>query len=105
MTPLQTVGGIAAPPRKKNGRALLIEQDTAQPMWAHCATCGATGRSALLALWLLAGGWQPRRSVAELRRLARYRGLTMTRSGATIRLARRHELLDLLGMAPEVSRG
>lgn len=53
-------------------------------------------RAMLLALWLLAGGWQPRASVMQLRRRARYAGWRMTRGGRPIKLARRHELVELL---------
>jgi hypothetical protein len=51
----------------------------------------------LLAL-LVAGQFRwPRPGVWELRRRARYQGHTMTRTGKPIRLARRAELVELLG--------
>ena len=50
----------------------------------------------LLALLLLTGGFQPRLTVAQLRRRARHAGWRMTRSGQPIRSARRGELMELL---------
>ena len=46
----------------------------------------------LLAMWLLTAGWQPRLSVAQLRRRARYAGIRSL-NGRPIKCARRDQLL------------
>lgn len=100
-------GGLVAPantPEQKNPLVPTAtagaqgcspdEQDAMAPIGSGAA-CGAS-RSVLLAFWLLAGGWQPRLTVEQLRRKCRYAGLNMTLTGRPIRLARRHELIALL---------
>ena len=49
----------------------------------------------LLAMWLLTSGWQPRLSVAQLRRRARYAGLRSL-NGRPIKCARGDQLLAAL---------
>lgn len=92
--------------QKNSPSAARQEQAPGGPRSAqHDTASGPSGaarhtapRSGLLALWLLASGWRPRHSVAELRRKARYAGLNMTRTGRPIKVARRAELLELLGV-------
>ena len=49
----------------------------------------------LLALWLLTSGWQPRLSVAQLRRRARYAGIKSL-NGRPLKYARRDQLLGAM---------